>query len=94
MSTEQFLVINILQETEKIHTEEIMIAVTDTVIGMTSTKIEKMINTRVTKRMRGTTIEENLTITEVIEEMLNTIKVKVQLGVEEETIEVEEKVRT
>ena len=82
-----------LQGTEKIHTEEIMIVVTDTVISMTSTKIEKMINIRVTERMRGTTTEENLTITGVIEEMPNTVKVIVQLGLEEETIEVEEKVR-
>ena len=93
MGTEQFLVPNILQGTEKIHTEEIMIVVTDTVIGMTSIKIEKMINIRVTERMRGTATEENLAITGVIEEMPNTVKVIVQLGVEEETIEVEKKER-
>ena len=82
-----------LQETEKIHTEEIMIVAKDTMTDMISTKTEKMINIRVTERMRGTTTEENLTITGVKEEMPNRVKVIVQLEAEEETIEVEEKVR-
>ena len=82
-----------MQETEKIRTEEIMIVVTDTVIDMISTKTEKMINIRVTERMRDTTTEENLTITGVIEEMPNRVKVIVQLAAEKETLEVEERVR-